>query len=43
MITIVCSIISFLIGATTGLVITCCCVVAGKADRKMEEMYVEKR
>lgn len=43
MITIVCSIISFLLGATTGLVITCCCVVSGKSDREMEEMYVEKR
>lgn len=43
MITIVCSIISFLLGATTGLVITCCCVVSGKADREKEEMYVEKR
>ena len=43
MITIVCSIISFLLGATTGLVITCCCVVSGKADRETEEMYVEKR
>ena len=38
MITIICSIIAFSIGAVAGLVLTCCCVVAGKADSEMEEM-----
>ena len=36
MITIICSIIAFSIGAVAGLVLTCCCVVAGKADDAAE-------